>query len=118
MVVVTSDHGEELFDHGGWDHGFSLHEHQLHVPLMIRFPQGDLGGTRVRSLVRLVDLMPTLAGLIGHSGSQDLIGRDLLPLVTKGEEGAETRLAFATSVKEHPAVRSISDGRFLWIVCA
>jgi arylsulfatase A-like enzyme len=116
MVVVTSDHGEELFDHGGWDHGFSLHEHQLHVPLLIRLPQGDFGGTRVRSLVRLVDLMPTLAALVGHSGSDEMIGRDLLPLITRGEEPTVPRFAFATSVKEHPAVRSISDGRFKLII--
>ena len=37
-VVLTSDHGEELLEHGGWNHGNNLYDHQLHVPLLIRKP--------------------------------------------------------------------------------
>ena len=41
LLVVTSDHGEELSDHGGWDHGWNFYEHQLHVPLLVRPPRGE-----------------------------------------------------------------------------
>jgi arylsulfatase A-like enzyme len=112
VVVVTSDHGEELFDHGGWDHGFSLHEHQLHVPLMIRLPKGDLGGTRINGLVRLTDLMPTLISLAGVASPTEIVGSSLLPLLSDREEFEAPRVAFATSVKEHPGTHSIFDGRF------
>jgi len=112
FVVVTSDHGEELFDHGGWDHGYNLHEHQLHVPLIIRLPKGHLGGTRVADLVRLVDLMPTLLDLSGADVPLGMIGLDLLPLAARLEGEDTRRLAFATSVKDHLSKTSIFDGRF------
>jgi arylsulfatase A-like enzyme len=40
LIVITADHGEELFDHGGMDHGHSLHEEVLHVPLLVKWPRG------------------------------------------------------------------------------
>jgi arylsulfatase A-like enzyme len=112
LVVVTSDHGEELFDHGGWDHGFNLHEHQLHVPLIIRFPEDRLAGTRIGNLVRLVDLTPTFAAMAGADLPPDTIGGDILPLLVDPEAEATPRLAFATSVKRHPGNTSLFDGRY------
>ncbi|MFB6357185.1 MAG: sulfatase, partial [bacterium] len=38
LIVVTSDHGEEFFQHGNWEHGHSLFNEQLHVPLIVRLP--------------------------------------------------------------------------------
>ena len=112
IVVVTSDHGEELFDHGGWDHGFNLYEHQLHVPLMIRLPEGRLGGTRVTDLARLVDLMPTLLGLGGADSPSGMVGHDLLPLAECSDEDRPNRHAFSTSVKNRSSTYAIFDGRF------
>jgi len=40
LIVITADHGEELFDRGGMDHGHSLHEEVLHVPLLVKWPKG------------------------------------------------------------------------------
>jgi len=112
LVVVTSDHGEELFDHGGWDHGFSLHEHQLHVPFMVRFPGDREAGGRVEDLVRLVDLMPTLIELTGSSGPPDMIGGDFRSLLDHSAKRWEPRVAFATSDKRHPGDSSIFNGRY------
>jgi arylsulfatase A-like enzyme len=78
IVVVTSDHGEELFDHGGWDHGFSLHDHQIRVPLIFRLPEGSQAGQVVDDDVRLLDLMPTLLAVAKADLPPDVIGRDLL----------------------------------------
>jgi len=112
LVVVTSDHGEELFDNGGWDHGFNLHDHQLHVPLMIRFPRSKHGGSRVAGSVRLVDLMPTLIGLAGADEPPGMTGLDLRPLVVGGAGRAADRPAFATSVKHRPGATAYFDGRY------
>ncbi len=65
IVILTSDHGEELFEHGGWSHGQNLYDEALRVPLLIRQPRARDGGTRVTTLVELVDLMPTLLSLVG-----------------------------------------------------
>jgi arylsulfatase A-like enzyme/uncharacterized membrane protein YbhN (UPF0104 family) len=59
-IVVTADHGEELFDHGGFWHGTTLYDEQIHVPLFVRLPGGRRAGTTVRHWVQSIDLMPTL----------------------------------------------------------
>jgi arylsulfatase A-like enzyme len=70
LVVVTADHGEELFDHGGFGHGFTLHREVVDVPLLIRLPGGEGGGTRVAEPVSLVDVAPTLLDRLGLLGAQ------------------------------------------------
>lgn len=112
LVVLTSDHGEELFDHGSWDHGFSLHEHQLHVPFMVRFPESRHAGTRIEDLIRLVDLMPTLIDLTRATGPSDMTGHDIQPLVESRDRQRKPCFAFATSDKGHPGDTSIFDGRY------
>lgn len=63
IVVVTSDHGEEFADHGMLGHGRSLHRELLHVPLVVSGPA--LPPARRADLVGLIDLAPTLLGLVG-----------------------------------------------------
>lgn len=105
LVVVTADHGEELADHGGWDHGHGLDDHQLHVPLLVRLPGGALGGRRVGDVVSLVDVMPTLLAWAGAPLPAAAQGRDLSPLM-RGDE-AEERPSFAGGVKWNPELRSV-----------
>ncbi|MFW6136519.1 MAG: sulfatase [Candidatus Aminicenantaceae bacterium] len=60
LIVFTSDHGEEFFDHGGWGHGQNMYNESLHVPLIIKFPHSRHQGVRVPDWVSLVDIMPTV----------------------------------------------------------
>jgi len=66
VIIVTSDHGEHFGEHGLRDHGNSLYRALLHVPLVIRLPRGEHGGTRVRQPVSLVDLAATICDLAGY----------------------------------------------------
>jgi arylsulfatase A-like enzyme len=59
LVVVTSDHGEEFFEHGNVGHGRSLYQEMVHVPLIVRGP-GVAAGRRIEAPVQLVDVAPTL----------------------------------------------------------
>jgi arylsulfatase A-like enzyme/uncharacterized membrane protein YbhN (UPF0104 family) len=59
-IVITSDHGEEFGEHGGFWHGTTLYDEQLHVPLFIKLPGNTRGGTSVGHWVQSIDLMPTL----------------------------------------------------------
>jgi arylsulfatase A-like enzyme len=61
LIVLTSDHGEELGEHGHFDHGWSLYEDQLRVPLILHLPGRFEGGKVVPRIVHGVDLAPTLA---------------------------------------------------------
>jgi arylsulfatase len=78
VVVVTADHGEELFDHGSFFHGISLYDEQLHVPLIARFPGGAHGGTVVDAQVSLVDVAPTIADAAQAPVEPGFQGRSLV----------------------------------------
>jgi len=79
IVVFTSDHGEEFFDHGSVGHGHSVYEELLRVPLMIRLPGWTDGGFRTAEVAGLVDVAPTLFDGLGLPIPDDLSGRSLLP---------------------------------------
>jgi len=64
VLVVTSDHGEEFAEHGFLLHDQGGYEELARIPLIIRLPAGQFGGSRVRSLAAMVDLLPTLAELL------------------------------------------------------
>ena len=46
-IVLTSDHGEEFYEHGGWWHGTALYGESTHVPLIIKLPEQELASKRV-----------------------------------------------------------------------
>ncbi len=64
LVIVTSDHGEELGDHGLWEHNH-MYETNLIVPLVMSWPKGLPQGRRIDALVELVDVVPTVSALLG-----------------------------------------------------
>jgi arylsulfatase A-like enzyme len=65
IVVITADHGEEFFEHGGKGHRRTLYEEVLRVPLLVRFPGRIPAGLRVEEPVGHVDLTPTILSLLG-----------------------------------------------------
>jgi len=82
LFIVTSDHGEELYDHGGWQHDQSVYEELVHVPLIMRFPDASIAPRRIDEVISLVDLMPTVLDYLGrHESSSDCRGRSLMPLI-------------------------------------
>jgi len=56
LIVITADHGEELFDHGGFEHGHSMHEEVLAVPLLVKWPKGVAADRWVGQTVAVMDL--------------------------------------------------------------
>ena len=65
LVIVTSDHGESLGEHGRIGHGGFLTETVLHVPLIVRFPRAVARASRVDHPVSLVDVYPTVRQAMG-----------------------------------------------------
>ncbi len=61
LVIVTADHGEEFQEHGGWWHGITLYDEQIHVPLIVKTPGSAERGWRVPWQVREIDVAPTIA---------------------------------------------------------
>jgi arylsulfatase A-like enzyme len=75
LVILVSDHGEEFFDHGMYEHGHSLHQEILHVPLILAGP-GLAPGTTVVPRAGTIDLLPTVLDLVGRP--------DLTPATCEG----------------------------------
>jgi arylsulfatase A-like enzyme len=102
IVVITSDHGEQFWEHGSWRHGSTMYDHQLLVPLILRLPpqlRRELAGKRrdleaagrvVEQQVQLVDIYPTVLELLGVELEHQLQGRSLRPLL-EGKELPERR---------------------------
>jgi arylsulfatase A-like enzyme len=88
IVVVTSDHGEALGEHGAFGHGWFLIEEVLSVPLLLRAPDAIPEGLRVSSPVSLVDVSPTILELVGLPSPKDAQGVSLVPLIADPEAAA------------------------------
>jgi arylsulfatase A-like enzyme len=97
VVVVTSDHGEDLGDRDPRDlgrHQHHLYDELLLVPLIVVAPQRIWPTDRVKPQVRLVDVMPTVLALAGLPEPEGTDGRSLLPLMQGA--GEAPRRAYAT----------------------
>jgi arylsulfatase A-like enzyme len=77
ILVLYSGHGDEYFDRGFLDHGTTLYEETIHVPLFVAVP-GMQEGRVVESQIRTVDLFPTVFDLLGLS-SPPVTGVSVLP---------------------------------------
>jgi arylsulfatase A-like enzyme len=81
MIILTSDHGENIGDHSLMDHQYSLHQTLLHVPLVIKYPDSfNISVDRVSNTVSTVDIFPTIKTLFNNSEKQELDGRALPPI--------------------------------------
>ena len=85
LVVLFSDHGEEFFEHGGFEHGHTLYDELLRVVLLLRAP--SLAPARISQPVSLIDLAPTVLDLLGLP-HDDMYGRSLIDLA-KGSAAAQ-----------------------------
>lgn len=67
LIIVTANHGEEFLEHGGWWHGGTLYDEQVHVPLIIKLPNNARAGLQVPWQVRQIDIAPTIVEGVGFS---------------------------------------------------
>ncbi|UCH33405.1 MAG: sulfatase-like hydrolase/transferase [Armatimonadota bacterium] len=97
LIIISADHGEEFWDHGGWEHGHSMYDELLHVPLLIKFPHGHHAGKRVSRLVGLIDLMPTVLDVVGLPIPRGVRGQTLLENLSNGPASRDGREMYAES---------------------
>jgi arylsulfatase A-like enzyme len=96
LVVVLGDHGQSLMEHDALGHGADLYEPSLRVPWLMRFPARLAAGQQI-SKARTVDMVPTVAALLGVAAPAAAMGRDVLAQPAAGDAYAETYLS-ATAV--------------------
>jgi arylsulfatase A-like enzyme/Flp pilus assembly protein TadD len=119
LVVVTSDHGEGLGEHGEDVHGYFVYESTLRVPLVFRGP-GITPGTRIDALTRSVDLFPTLLELAAIETREPAgPGRSLAPALRGERIGDEPSFAESLLPLVHfgwSDLRTVRDGRWKYIL--
>lgn len=87
LIVVLSDHGEGLGDHGEYQHAIFVYRETIQVPLLIKLPGARQGGSTVHAVTQLADVFPTVADALGLGlpKDQDLAGTSILGLLGDGD---------------------------------
>ncbi len=105
VVVVTSDHGEEFFEHGGKGHRRTLQDEVLRVPLVVSWPGGPAIGRRSDEVVSLVDVAPAACRWLGLDGADVGTGGPLVDGARgdrgRGRDDALAHLAQGFTVEDH-----------------
>ncbi len=114
MIVLTSDHGESLGEHGELTHGYFIYQSTLWTPLLIHWPAGMAPhAARVDEPASLVDVAPTILQSLGIAAPAQFQGRSLLKPDAAGEVYSESLYA-----RDHlgcSPLRSIRVGRYRYI---
>ncbi|MGA1825156.1 MAG: tetratricopeptide repeat protein, partial [bacterium] len=93
IIIVTADHGESLGEHNEETHAIFIYEATLHVPLIIKGPDGLIPkGKSISAMVTNMDILPTVLELLGLQKPPNLAGTSLLPLVFGKREQIHERL--------------------------
>ncbi len=80
LIVFSADHGEEFFEHGGFDHGHTQFDELVHMPLIV-MGEGFPAGSTIDTNVGNTDIMPTILRYIGLDIPVDLFGFPLQDVV-------------------------------------
>ena len=96
-IILVSDHGEGLGDHGEQEHGLFVYDEALRVPLIIKQAAGEGAGRRVSDPVQHIDLVPTILDLAKAPVPGNLRGRSLKPLLD-GTGRLPERLIYSESL--------------------
>jgi arylsulfatase A-like enzyme len=86
VIAIVSDHGEEFLEHGGFNHGETVYEELVNVPLIIRLPGGLHAGRVVERPVGLVDVGPTVFDAAGLRIPAEFQGVSLLDAMSGADE--------------------------------
>lgn len=85
MIIITADHGEAFWEHGLPLHSTNVYDEALRVPLVFHYPRKWTERKWVEGQVRLVDLFPTVADLVGGAAPEQCEGSSLLGFI-EGDE--------------------------------
>jgi arylsulfatase A-like enzyme len=126
LLVVTSDHGENLWDHEvRFDHGFTVYQSTMRAVCLMRFPNGERGGARVDQLLASIDVMPTILDFLGLEVPPSIDGEGMDLRTMSATSRPRTRFGQATKPWEDVETdprwtnihksRCVREGRFKFI---
>jgi arylsulfatase A-like enzyme len=91
LLVLHSDHGQELGDHGHIGHGRDLYEPSVRVPLIIRYPEFVKAGSTLPMVTRNSDIVPTILDFADIQAPAEVSGRSIVPFLAGHSQGSVTR---------------------------
>lgn len=95
LILLTSDHGEEFYEHLTWRHRTTPFHSQLHVPMILKLPRQESAGLVIEGLCRQIDVVPSLLALLDLPRWPGLQGVDLSDSIRRGTTPLETRWSVA-----------------------
>lgn len=110
LIVFVSDHGEEHLDHGRGGHGQQLFEEVVRVPLVVKFPGGELAGRRVEVPASLLDVAPTVLRAAGDEVAPELDGIDLARMAREPSEAAGRPLFLDLELRRYDDTLHVARG--------
>jgi len=118
VLIVASDHGEGLGAHGEDMHGIFLYDETIHVPLLVKLPQNQMAGKRVKGRVRVVDVAPTVLEVAGVPVPSQMQGQSLLRIARTNpdaDQAAYARSDFPQQAFGWSPLESWRAGKYLYI---
>jgi len=96
MIVITSDHGEEFYEHNSWLHTHSVYNETIKIPLIIKFFNSEHRGKRITKFSRIIDIMPTILEALDIDPSgHHLDGESLFDFLHNDKAEKEERVFIA-----------------------
>ena len=116
VIIVTSDHGEALFERGYGNHGTGLYEDEVAIPLAARFPGVHTADHQVECPVGLIDVLPTLCTYLGAKCPDTMFGQSFITRAGDGQRPRTRRYVVTEGVAKRPEHRAIRnrDYKLLW----
>lgn len=96
LLIITSDHGEMLGEHGEGTHSYFIYQSAIKVPLIIKLP-GKYKSRTVEELAGLVDITPTICGLLDIELPKRVQGKDLSAYLTEPSSSHQDRTIYCES---------------------
>lgn len=115
LVILLSDHGEGLGDHGEYEHGVFLYNATQWVPLLVKLPDSERANTTVGRPVGLVDVYPTVLDLLGLEAPENLAGVSLLAPQVDAERNLYAETFYARAHLGWSEVTSLIGNRYQYI---
>jgi len=93
MIVLTSDHGEEFYEHNSWHHTHSVYNETIKIPLIIKFFNSEHAGKKIKKIARIIDIMPTILDALNIGlPKQRLDGKSLFDLLDDKKQENNERI--------------------------
>ncbi len=116
LIVIASDDGESLGEHGEETHGVFLYDETIHVPLLLKLPQNQSAGKRVAARARLVDVAPTVLEIAGVPVPSQMQGQSLLRIAkAHSDQPVYSMTDFPQRAFGWSALESWRAGKYLYV---